>query len=248
MVLVEGAPLEAPDVVVGVGPLGQVLAVGQHHPPFAGGELFEGLEGEGAQLGQGPHPGALPAGAVGVGAVGHDGDAVALAEGDQGVVVAGQAAVVHGGDAAGAGGERRLHRLGIDGVGPGVDVHEDGDGAHLQDGGGGGDERHRRDDHLVARLYPDRLVGALQGRGAVGDGHAVAGVLEAGEGGLELAHPGIALLVVGPPPPLAAVQDLFQEAPLALVAHRPGLAQGVLDRLRSSVQGECRHVPSSSRF
>ena len=94
---------------------------------------------------------------------------------------------------------------------------------------------------------PARLVGALQGRGAVGDGHAVAGVLEAGEGRLELAHPGIALLGVGPPPPLAAVQDLLQEAPLALVAHRPGPAQGLLDRLPSSVQGEC-HVPSSSQF
>ncbi len=129
-----------------------------------------------------------------------DGEVAASGDLQQGVHLRALAEQVHRQQGPGLGRQRRLHPLGIEVEGLGVDVGEARARADLVGAGGGGEERERAGQHLVARADLQRSEGQDQGVGARGAADRGAG---AGVSGDFLFEPG----------------DLFTEDELLRVDH-----------------------------
>jgi len=161
-------------VLVGPGGAPPALVVHGEEAAFAaGGDDLVLAETEGGEVAEGAHGPAVDGGALGLGAVFDDGDAVGAGEVHEVGQVDGPAAEVDGDDRLGAGGEVGLHRGCIQVAAVAVDVGEHRRGAAHDGGGGGRDEGAGGGDDLVAGADAEGYQGELERLGAVVQGDGV---------------------------------------------------------------------------
>ena len=161
------------------------LGVGRgDHAALEAGHVLGGVEGEGAPGPEGAHGLAVDGGAVRLGAVLEDGQAVTLGDGEDLRHVGGQTVEVDHLDGRRAFGDGGLDTGGVEGEGHRVDVGEDRHGTtdgHRVAGGGegeGGDDDLRGPAGALLELSGQG--GHVLGRGAGVDGHAVDAVDDLG--------------------------------------------------------------------
>ena len=152
-------------------------------------------EGRGGDIAEGAALAALVGTAEALGGILDEGQAVLLADGHDGVKVAGIAQDIHRHHGLGLqrpvgqhGLDLLFQALGAQGIGVPGDVAEDAGGAEHLGRLRGGDKGHVRAEHGVALPYPGDHVGDLQGVGTVGAGDAVLAAHEFGQLLLQLLH------------------------------------------------------------
>lgn len=187
-------------------PLCDLGVVGGDHPPLAGGHVLCGVEAEDPGVPDGPGPLAVVLGAVGLAGVLYDHKAPLFGDLHDGVHVAREAVEVDHDYGLRLLGYCIFDPVGIDVVGLGVDVAEDGPSPLHQYAGGGGDEGEGGCDHLVPLSYAQGGEGGVKAGGAVADGDAVIGADVLGEPILEPSHS----LPLGQDPALQNRPDLVQ--------------------------------------
>ena len=171
---------EAPTVPKLIEPSEQSVVLSQYRAALATSDGLALLEAEGADVTKCASACPSPLGAGRVSAVLDNGEAVAACEIEDGIHVSQVAAEVYGDDSRRTRSDCGLGRLRVEAPRVGVNVHEDGDGIHIQSGGGGGLESEAGNDHLVPSADVQRLVGQLKSNGAVGDKKRVLGPAERG--------------------------------------------------------------------
>ena len=102
-----------------------------------------------------------------------DNDGLRRQGGPQRIHVSAEAEQVDRDRCLGPVGDRLANLVGVNVVGVGADIHEDGPRSHMLDDVGGRDPGERRDDHLVAGADARGDQSEMQGRGAGGDGQGV---------------------------------------------------------------------------
>jgi len=142
---------------------------------------------------------------------------------------------------AGVGCDTARYLLGIEAIARRVNVCEHRDGAHHEHGGGRGDERVRRDNHLVARLDPERLEPDLYSHAPVGDREGECGAVEVSELVPEKSPHGLRVVALKPGKPARAGEHFFDPLPFLFPSLRPGGKRLCPDR-DSAFQSEFRHT------
>ena len=236
--LVEGAALDATDVVVAEGLRGQILVISEDDAALARGEALAHLGAERAEGTEGPTALAAPLRAVSVGAVLDHEEPVLVGDLHDAIHVRGEAAVVHGHDSRGARRDGGLNGVGVDLVVVGLDVDDDGDAVDQDDRRRRGDEGRGGHDDLIAGPDSRGFQPQLKRLRAVGAGDRELGALVLSEGVLEPPHPGLRGIRIRAAPPLAAIENRLQSLSLFVAIFRPRDANCAVDRLRSTVDCE----------
>ena len=168
---------------------GQVWVVGGDTARVAQrAQVFARIEAEPGGIAQAARPAALPGGAVGLGRVLDDLEAVGLGNGADFVHGRALAVEVHRHDGLGAGGDGGLDAVGVDVVGGQVGFHKDRRGPRVADGQRRGNKGVGGHDDLVPRPDAERLEDQHQGVQPVAAAHAV---VHAAVGGKRLFKGGV---------------------------------------------------------
>ena len=151
----------------------KIGVVCHEHSPLPSGDRFGAMEGEGPKAAHAPGPLAVIHRANGFGGIFNHGDAVALADRQQGIHVAEVAVEVHGHDRLGLGRDRGLHLFRIQTPAVRQDVHKHRCGAQMHDWCGGGDPVGVGHDHLIAGPNAQGMHAHVQCTGAAAGGDGV---------------------------------------------------------------------------
>ena len=168
------------------------LAVGRDGAALPAGDGLDGVETEAGHVGEAAHGGAVVTCSDGVGGILDEDQAELVAESADLPVPDGLAREVHGHDGLGPGRDAFPDTLGVDVVGLGIDVGEDGLRAAVHGAVGAGGEGHRRRDDLIAGADAGGEAGAVQGGRPVAAKHGMGGTRAGGEPALGLLHHGAA--------------------------------------------------------
>ena len=214
-----------------------------HQAALAGGDVLDGMEAEGRQVGERAHPPAPVLGAERMRRVLDEREPAVAREGAERVEVSRLAGVVDGHDGAGAPGEpgRDVGGVHVQRVAP--HVGEDGDPALVQHGVGRRGEGKRGNDDLVPRPDAGRERCRVERGRARADRDRVGGAHRGGHGALELGDPGTG----GEP---AAAQHRQRRLHVVLVDRLPPVRQERGTRRTATVERERlthRRAPSVGR-
>ena len=168
---------------------GELGVVGGDRAAVAeGAEVLAGIEAPGDGVAMGAEALALIAGAMGLGGVLDDPQAMAAGDGEDGVQVGGLAVEVHRDQGAGAGGDGGRDACRVNVKGARVRLHRDRGGAGLGHRQPGGNEGVGGDDDLVAGADVAGAQGEMQGVQTAGDADAMGRAAVGGPVGLKALH------------------------------------------------------------
>ena len=210
-------------VLVAPHPRPQRPVVGGDHAPFpAGGHDLVLAERPAAHMAETAHRAAAPGGAVDLGAVLDQIEAVLLGQRRHGVHVAGPAGQVHAHHRLGGRCQRRRHGLGGDVLAVPVHIREHRARAHIDDSRRGSQESAGSHHHIIPGADPQGPQREIQGHGAISQRHRVLSAGESGE--LTLKRPA---LIAGPVVHLIRQQHPLNGVRLFRGVGRPGRERSI---------------------